>query len=184
MRMRSPRTVQQMQPLFISKISSSVSTTRSLSMPTSPNSFSITAMRLPCRSVRMRFKRVVLPAPRYPVRMVTGTRGGAAERSVGASMRRRSGSGVDHRLDHLELPRAGGDVGGGRGRIGGGEEGPRDPHLERDAVDVAEEDRALEVERDLRPVRLPRDLHRELVEPVERAGGPGADLGQRGLGAL
>ena len=33
MRMRSPRTVQQMQPLFISKTSSSESTTRSLSMP-------------------------------------------------------------------------------------------------------------------------------------------------------
>jgi hypothetical protein len=42
MRIRSPRTVQQMQPWFISKISSSASTMRSPSMPTSPNSFTIT----------------------------------------------------------------------------------------------------------------------------------------------
>ena len=36
--------------------------------------FSITAIRLPCCSVRMRLSSVVLPAPRKPVRMVTGTR--------------------------------------------------------------------------------------------------------------
>ena len=42
-RIRSPRTVQQMQPLFISNSSSSVSTMRSLSMPISPNSLTITA---------------------------------------------------------------------------------------------------------------------------------------------
>jgi hypothetical protein len=42
-RIRSPRTVQQTQPLFISKTSSSAPTTRSLSMPTSPNSLTITA---------------------------------------------------------------------------------------------------------------------------------------------
>ena len=47
MRMRSPRTVQQMHPLFISKISSSAESTSSLSIPTSPNSFSITAIFLP-----------------------------------------------------------------------------------------------------------------------------------------
>jgi hypothetical protein len=64
MRMRSPRTVQQMQPLFISKISSSAPTMRSLSMPTSPNSFTITANRLPCVSERMRFSSVVFPEPR------------------------------------------------------------------------------------------------------------------------
>ena len=43
---RSPRTVQQMQPLFISTICSSLFSMISLSTPTSPNSFSITAMRL------------------------------------------------------------------------------------------------------------------------------------------
>ena len=64
MRIRSPRTVQQMQPLFISNTSSSVSTTRSLSTPSSPNSLITTANFLPWFSVRMRFSRVVLPAPR------------------------------------------------------------------------------------------------------------------------
>ena len=43
-------------------------------MPISPNSFSMTAMRLPWFAVRMRLRRVVLPAPRKPVRTVTGTR--------------------------------------------------------------------------------------------------------------
>ena len=50
MRMRSPRTVQQMQPLFISKMSSVVSKrslTSASSTPTSPNSFSMTAIFLP-----------------------------------------------------------------------------------------------------------------------------------------
>ena len=64
MRIRSPRTVQQMQPLFISNTSSSVSTTRSLSTPSSPNSLITTAYLRPCCSVRMRFSSVVLPAPR------------------------------------------------------------------------------------------------------------------------
>ena len=54
-RIRSWRTVQHTQPLFISKISSFVSTTRPSSTPTSPNSFSMTAMRLPCLAVRMWF---------------------------------------------------------------------------------------------------------------------------------
>ena len=64
MRMRSPRTVQQMQPLFISNTSSSAPTTRSLSMPISPNSLTMTAYFLPCSSERMRLSSVVLPAPR------------------------------------------------------------------------------------------------------------------------
>ena len=64
MRIRSPRTVQQMQPLFISKTSSSVSTTRSLSTPSSPNSLITTANFLPWFSQRMRLSSVVLPAPR------------------------------------------------------------------------------------------------------------------------
>ena len=42
-------------------------------MPTSPYSFSITATRLPCSSLKIRLSRVVLPEPRKPVRMVTGT---------------------------------------------------------------------------------------------------------------
>mmetsp|Transcript_56664 Transcript_56664/g.172496 ORF Transcript_56664/g.172496 Transcript_56664/m.172496 type:complete len:299 (-) Transcript_56664:340-1236(-) len=74
--MRSPRTVQQMQPLFISMMFSSVvmgpASSRASSMPTSPNSFSITAMRLPWFSLRMRFISVVLPLPRKPVITVTG----------------------------------------------------------------------------------------------------------------
>ena len=64
MRIRSPRTVQQTQPLFISNTSSSLSTTRSLSTPNSPNSFIITAYFLPWSSLRMRFSNVVFPAPR------------------------------------------------------------------------------------------------------------------------
>ncbi len=74
MRTRSPRTVQQMQPLFISTICSPVScTSNSLSMPASPNSFSMTAMLRPCCSFSMRFSSVVLPLPKKPVSMVTGT---------------------------------------------------------------------------------------------------------------
>jgi hypothetical protein len=64
MRIRSPRTVQQMHPLFISNTSSSAPTIRSLSMPISPNSLTMTAYRLPCGSDRMRLSSVVLPAPR------------------------------------------------------------------------------------------------------------------------
>mmetsp|Transcript_41234 Transcript_41234/g.131023 ORF Transcript_41234/g.131023 Transcript_41234/m.131023 type:complete len:217 (+) Transcript_41234:503-1153(+) len=75
--MRSPRTVQQMQPLFISTMFSSVvrgpASRSSSSMPTSPNSFSMTAMRLPWFSFRMRFSNVVFPLPRKPVMTVTGT---------------------------------------------------------------------------------------------------------------
>ncbi len=64
MRTRSPRTVQQMQPLFISNTSSSAPTTSSLSMPISPNSLTMTAYFCPCGSDRMRLSSVVLPAPR------------------------------------------------------------------------------------------------------------------------
>ena len=70
---RSCRTVQQMQPFIISMISSSACILvfflrRSSSIPTSPNSFSITANFLPCCCVRMWFKRVVFPDPKNPVR--------------------------------------------------------------------------------------------------------------------
>ena len=69
---RSWRTVQQMQPFIISMISSSACIrvfffSKSSSIPTSPNSFSITANFLPCCCVRMWFSNVVLPEPRKPV---------------------------------------------------------------------------------------------------------------------
>src|SRR6188472_869832 len=63
-----------MQPLLVSKISSSAPITSWWSTPTSPNSFSITAIFLPWFSDRMRFSSVVLPAPRKPVNTVTGMR--------------------------------------------------------------------------------------------------------------
>mmetsp|Transcript_12722 Transcript_12722/g.32507 ORF Transcript_12722/g.32507 Transcript_12722/m.32507 type:complete len:237 (+) Transcript_12722:751-1461(+) len=65
-RMRSPRTVQQMQPLFISKMSSVVlkrSRTSASSTPTSPNSFSMIAIFLPWLTDRMWLRSVVLPEP-------------------------------------------------------------------------------------------------------------------------
>mmetsp|Transcript_34026 Transcript_34026/g.59198 ORF Transcript_34026/g.59198 Transcript_34026/m.59198 type:complete len:228 (-) Transcript_34026:53-736(-) len=75
--MRSPRTVQQMQPLFISTMFSSSAIdppfTKLSSMPTSPNSFSIIAMRLPWCAERMWFSNVVFPLPRNPVSTETGT---------------------------------------------------------------------------------------------------------------
>ena len=72
---RSSRIEQQMQPLFIWMMFSCVSFTKiSLSMFSSPNSFSITAIFCPWASVKMRLSSVVLPAPRKPVRMVTGIR--------------------------------------------------------------------------------------------------------------
>mmetsp|Transcript_2448 Transcript_2448/g.5613 ORF Transcript_2448/g.5613 Transcript_2448/m.5613 type:complete len:256 (-) Transcript_2448:54-821(-) len=73
---KSLRTVQQMQPLSISIIwPSTFSLMRASSMPTSPNSFSMTANFLPCMAVRMCLVKVLLPDPRNPVRMVTGMRG-------------------------------------------------------------------------------------------------------------
>jgi hypothetical protein len=67
--------VQQTQPLLIWMICSFVSATRmSLSMFSSPNSFSMTAIFWPCDSVSTRLSSVVLPLPRKPVRMVAGIR--------------------------------------------------------------------------------------------------------------
>jgi hypothetical protein len=63
-----------MQPLFISNTSSSAPITSASSTPTAPNSFSMTANRRPCCSVRMRLSKVVLPDPRKPVSTVTDTR--------------------------------------------------------------------------------------------------------------
>mmetsp|Transcript_13328 Transcript_13328/g.37723 ORF Transcript_13328/g.37723 Transcript_13328/m.37723 type:complete len:259 (+) Transcript_13328:777-1553(+) len=86
--MRSPRTVQQIQPLFISMICSTPSSSRSVleaisasSTPTSPNSFSITANTFPCEPRRMWLSRVVLPLPKKPVSMWAGTLPCASTRS-------------------------------------------------------------------------------------------------------
>ena len=76
MLIRSPRTVQQTHPLFISKISSSelnLLLTKLSSTPTSPNSFSMIAIFLPWLAVKMWLSSVVLPEPRKPVSTVTGT---------------------------------------------------------------------------------------------------------------
>lgn len=67
-----------MQPLASSMMSRSLpsapSRAMALSMPSPfPNSFSITAIRRPCGCVRMKLRSVLLPAPRKPVMMVTGT---------------------------------------------------------------------------------------------------------------
>ena len=43
------------------------------SIPTSPNSFSITAVFFLCVAVKMRLSKVVLSEPRKPVKTVTGT---------------------------------------------------------------------------------------------------------------
>ena len=74
MRIRSPRTVQQMQQLFMTTICSApFLNISSASTPASANSFSITAMRCPCASRRIWLSSVVLPLPRKPVKIVTGT---------------------------------------------------------------------------------------------------------------
>src|SRR6516165_1055040 len=65
---------QQMHPFSSSTISSSSATISSLSMPMSPNSLTMTAVRNPCWLVRICFTRVVFPLPRKPVTTVTGNR--------------------------------------------------------------------------------------------------------------
>ncbi|CAM2181668.1 hypothetical protein PSAC2689_40225 [Paraburkholderia sacchari] len=107
-RARSPRIVQQMQPLLIWMICSWLSCTRiSLSMFSSPNSFSITAIFMPCCSFRMRLSRVVLPLPRKPVRMVTGIMLFALNAWNRGGMRRRSRA-LQHNavLEHIWPARA------------------------------------------------------------------------------
>mmetsp|Transcript_44518 Transcript_44518/g.112636 ORF Transcript_44518/g.112636 Transcript_44518/m.112636 type:complete len:301 (-) Transcript_44518:39-941(-) len=77
MSMRSPRTVQQRQPLLsIMMVSSVFSATETslLSMSISPNSFSMMATRRPWSLVSRLFSVVVLPLPRKPVSTVMGTR--------------------------------------------------------------------------------------------------------------
>src|SRR4051794_28739538 len=70
---RSPLSEQQMQPLLNSTMSPSVETIRAPSMLTSPNSLTRTAVFSPRWLVRMWFTRVVLPLPRKPVMIVTGS---------------------------------------------------------------------------------------------------------------
>mmetsp|Transcript_3754 Transcript_3754/g.11709 ORF Transcript_3754/g.11709 Transcript_3754/m.11709 type:complete len:260 (-) Transcript_3754:14-793(-) len=74
---RSPRTVQQMQPFMTSITSSSTFSVIPMifsSTPTSPNSFSMMAKRMPWSGDRkMWFSNVVLPEPKKPVNTVTGT---------------------------------------------------------------------------------------------------------------
>ena len=70
--MRSPRTLQQMQPLLISITVSAVGSVSCPSMPASPNSLTITAMRPAPGVARMWLSSVVFPAPRNPVRTVVG----------------------------------------------------------------------------------------------------------------
>ncbi|MDT4821683.1 hypothetical protein FQZ97_548680 [compost metagenome] len=82
--------VQQTQPLLICTICSFDSVTRmSLSMFSSPNSFSMTAIFWPWASVRMRLSSVVLPEPRKPVRMVAGMR--AMEKCSGNGKQKKAG---------------------------------------------------------------------------------------------
>ena len=71
-RRTSPRTVQHRQPEVISTIASGAASTSMWSSPTSPNSLITTAVSEKRGSANKRFSRVVLPAPRKPVRMVTG----------------------------------------------------------------------------------------------------------------
>src|SRR5882757_6371507 len=78
--MKSSATVQQIQPLVSSTISPGAqalaahSSTSPPSNPASPNSLTITAIRRPSACVSSERSSVVLPAPRNPVSMVTGTR--------------------------------------------------------------------------------------------------------------
>lgn len=91
---RSSRMVQQMQPLLIWMICSLDSVTRmSLSMFSSPNSFSITAIFWPWASDSRRLSSVVLPEPRKPVRMVAGMRDMDAFREGRRSQGRGGGAG-------------------------------------------------------------------------------------------
>ena len=90
----SSATVQHRQPLASSTMFSSGQAALpqplriSPSMPTSPNSLTMTASRRPCALARTWRISVVLPAPRKPVTMVQGTRAsGAVHRSVSSKSR-------------------------------------------------------------------------------------------------
>lgn len=71
--MRSPLTVQHTHPFGSSTIcSSSLDTINSESIPTSPNSFTITPIFSPWSPVSTLFRNVVFPDPNAPVTIVTG----------------------------------------------------------------------------------------------------------------
>jgi len=76
---RSPRIEQQMHPLASEIVSPSTPTTSCVSMLMLPKSFTSTATLNPWSAWSIRLSSVVLPAPRKPVRIVTGTgRSGAS----------------------------------------------------------------------------------------------------------
>ncbi len=70
---KSPRTVQHMHPFGSSIMSSfSLVAINWLSMPTAPNSFTMTPILRPCSEVSMWLTNVVFPEPSAPVTIVTG----------------------------------------------------------------------------------------------------------------
>ena len=69
----SPRTVQQMQPFFSSTASSIACSISRWSSPTAPNSLTITTVSASDGWRSRWFSTVVLPLPRKPVSIVTGT---------------------------------------------------------------------------------------------------------------
>ncbi len=105
---KSSATVQQMQPLASSTMFSSgqVSMPQPLrispSMPTSPNSLTITASRLPLAVSSTWRISVVFPEPRKPVTMVQGTRERLVEAAV---MRRLHERGLGMRRSRKDFPR-------------------------------------------------------------------------------
>ena len=74
---------------------SSFNVTSSWSIPISPNSFSMTAMRRACSSdERIRFRSVVFPEPKKPVMMVAGTRGSTNSSSAYSAAKACNGKGL------------------------------------------------------------------------------------------
>ena len=69
----SPRTVQQMQPFFSSTASSIACSISRWSSPTAPNSLTMTTVSASEGRRSRWFSTVVLPLPRNPVMIVTGT---------------------------------------------------------------------------------------------------------------
>ena len=84
---RSPRSVQQTQPLASSTVRSSTRRSRWWSMPTSPSSFTITAVSPMSGWASRRESSVVLPLPRNPVTSVTGRRHQRGARAPGRAGR-------------------------------------------------------------------------------------------------
>ena len=74
---RSVRVLQQRQPLPSSVTSSLLARSSASSMPSEPNSLTISAVPRPSGVSRKRRTSVVLPAPRKPVTIVTGSRDAA-----------------------------------------------------------------------------------------------------------